>query len=363
MIPFCSLHSARGAIALSSFTFLAAVSMTAGDARAQNLCEIYTVVQGDTLSDIARRAGIEGGYQVIYSANRDVLDSPNILEIGYRLKMPCADGSLPLGNGTANAESAPSVAPVVASGDLPQIRFLTGTDYAPFVDEGLPEQGMLTELVKRSVDIGKPDQEYRVVVINDWSAHLTELLPSGAFDAGFPWFLPDCTKLQNLSPNNAMRCTEFDASEPFFEAVVGFYTLKGSEYEGVTSYEQLFNSRVCRPEAWFTFDFEAERLVEPNITRLAPQTQVECWEALLAGEADVVTFDALPAEADIEMLGIRDKVVEMTDLSGQATMHVFIPKDNPNSKAYLDIMNAGIAQMRSNGEWFSIVSKHLSAAN
>lgn len=352
-----------------SFTAMAAAMVFGMSAEAQELCEIYTIEKGDTLSDIARRADLAGGYQVLYSANRDVLNDPTIIEIGVKLKIPCENGSLPIDNGVVTITTNNSVSEIkptpqssnAAPATSTPIRYLTGSNYAPFTDENMPEQGMITELVKRGTELGNPDQEYRVTFINDWGSHLTELLPMGAFDAGFPWFLPDCSKVENLSPVNAMRCTEFDASDPLFEALVGYYTLKGSQYEGVTSYEQLFNARVCRPEAWFTFDLEAERLVEPNITRLKPEKQVECWEALLAGEADIVTFDALPAEADIEMLNLQDKVTELSDISGVATMHVFTPKSNPNGKAYLATLNAGLEQMRTNGQWFAIVSKHLAA--
>jgi polar amino acid transport system substrate-binding protein len=221
---------------------------------------------------------------------------------------------------------------------------------------------MFTELVTAALKIAKPDQDYRVVFINDWGAHLTDLLPTGAFDMGFPWFLPDCTKLENLSPANALRCTDYDATEPFFEAVVGFYTMKGSKFEGTTSHEQLAGARLCRPDGWFTFDLEAAGLVEPTISMTVAPTQVACWEALQEKEVDVVTFDALPAEADIQALGLSDIVIELPAVSTVARMHVLTPKTNPNGKAYIALLNAGLEKMRSNGQWFAIVSKHLSMA-
>lgn len=351
---------------------IACIAAFGSSAQAQNLCETYTIKRGDTLSDIARRAKIEGGYQALYRANRDVLDNPTFIEVGVVLKIPCQNGSLPLiGNvttittntnnsSTAAAEPAPSTpAPAPVDTSRP-IRYLTGSDYAPFTDENLPEQGMITEMVKRATEQGSPEQAYKVTFVNDWGSHLTDLLPGGAFDAGFPWYLPDCSRVESLSPSNAMRCTEYDASDPLFEAAVGYYTLRTSPYVASTSYEQLLGTRLCRPEAWFTFDLEVERLVEPNITRLKPEKQTDCWEALLAGEADIVTFDALPAEADIEMLGIADKVTEIRSIAGLATLHVFTHKTNANGPAYLEIMNKGLAEMRKNGQWFSIVSKHLS---
>ena len=95
---------------------------------------------------------------------------------------------------------------------------------------------------------------------------------------------------------------------------------------------------------------------------IAP-TQVGCWEALLNGEVDVVTFDALPAESDILGLGLQNQVVALPGLSTVATLHVFTPKTNPNGRAYLAVLNAGLDEMRASGEWLEIVARHLSAHN
>lgn len=341
-----------------------AAGLGAGAAGAQDLCEIYTVQQGDTLSDIARTAGVPGGHQTVFNANTDVLRSANIIEIGVRLRIPCADGSLPLAT-TASAPATVTIAaPVAAPAEVRRpIRFLTAGSYAPFTDESLPETGLFPELIKTAMRNGDPSLDYRIIFVNDWGSHLTDLLPTGAFDMGFPWYLPDCSKVENLEPANAMRCTDYDASDPFFEAVVSFYTLKGSPLETVSRPAQLLGARLCRPDGWFTFDLEADRLVEPMVSMLIAPTQVGCWEALLRGDVDIVTFDALPAEADIQSLGLRDRVVDLPGLSTLATLHVFTPKTNQNGRAYLDVLNAGLEKMRASGEWFEIVARHLSAHN
>jgi len=47
----------------------------------------YTVVKGDTLSKIAAREGIAGGWQAIYERNRDVLSDPDMLLVGQQLDL------------------------------------------------------------------------------------------------------------------------------------------------------------------------------------------------------------------------------------------------------------------------------------
>jgi polar amino acid transport system substrate-binding protein len=185
------------------------------------------------------------------------------------------------------------------------------------------------------------------------------LLPSLAYDMTYPWALPDCTKVDNLEPSNARRCTDFDATDPFISAPTGFYVLKGSSYEDATSFPQLLGARLCRPEGHFTFDLEGERLMPPNAELIQPPTPAECWTALAAGNVDVVTYAVLTAEEDIAAAGMQDQVVPTGLETVQAT-HVFVAKNNPRSAEMIGALNAGLAAMRANGEWFEIVSRHLS---
>ncbi len=335
------------------------LSLSATHAQAQQLCSEYTVVRGDTLSGIAGAVDLRGGFQFLFDANTDVLANPNLLEVGQVLKIPCADGSLP----SVTRIAAPVSASSVPAATNRAASFVTASGYAPFTDEDLPEGGMITQMVSRAMELGNPDQEIRIVFINDWGSHLTELLPSGAFDMGFPWFLPDCSRVDILSEPNAMRCTDFDASEPFYEAAVGYYTLVGSPYAGVTEYTQLYGATLCRPDGWFSFDLEGERLVAPNVELVFARSEEACWEQLQAGEVDVITYDALPAEEDYTEMGIADQITDIPALASSVTLHVFTPKDNPNGRAYLDMINTGLEELRLSGEWFQIVRSQIQETN
>ena len=44
----------------------------------------YTVVAGDTLSKIAAKQSVAGGWQAIWNRNTDVLSNPNMLHVGQR---------------------------------------------------------------------------------------------------------------------------------------------------------------------------------------------------------------------------------------------------------------------------------------
>ncbi len=326
-------------------------------AAAQQLCTEYKIVSGDTLSGVAKKAGVRGGFQVLYNANTGVLSDPNIVEVGQVLQIPCADGSLPQ---NATTETAAAVRPSTPAPAVSRpLRIVTSTGYAPFTDEDLPGGGLITRMVNRSMELGNADQEYTLLFINDWGAHLDVLLPTGAADMVFPWFRPDCSKVENLSPASAYRCTDFNHSEPFYEALVGYYTIKGGAFEGATSYSDLIGARLCRPESWFTFDLEAEELMPPNVELVRPVPVDGCWQLLMDGEVDIISLEALPAEEGARELGFSDRVAKLESLTSAQTLHVFVSKDNQLANDALPIINAGLQQLRTSGEWFNIVREGI----
>lgn len=358
MKTFRSVMTALSATStLAAFALAAGgAGLSAGPAFAQQACSEYTIVSGDTLSRVANRANVDGGFRALFAANSDVLESVDLVEVGQVVLIPCADGTLPSRTAVTLAQPTDTTADATRP-----LRIVTASDYAPFTDEKLPGGGFFTQLVDRAVTLGNPDQEYSLFFVNDWGSQLDSLLPTGAIDMAFPWFKPDCSKVENLSASNAYRCTDFNHSDPFYDALVGFYTLTGSAYASADSYDDLFGARLCRPTDWFTFDLESEQLVVPNITLTRADTQLDCWELLENNEVDVVTYDALPAQEDYTELGMAEKVVDLTALASTQTLHVFVSKNNKIANDALPIINAGLNQLRLSGEWFTIVSDGISA--
>ncbi|MCC9070803.1 LysM peptidoglycan-binding domain-containing protein [Flavobacterium sp. F-65] len=48
----------------------------------------YTVVGGDSLSKIGKAHGVS--WQAIYEANKDVIKNPDLIQVGWKLKIPTA---------------------------------------------------------------------------------------------------------------------------------------------------------------------------------------------------------------------------------------------------------------------------------
>ncbi|MEM9717204.1 MAG: LysM peptidoglycan-binding domain-containing protein [Pseudomonadota bacterium] len=337
--------------------------------QAQTACEEYTIQGGDTLRDIAQRAYGSGNFQSIFNANRNTIGSnPNSIEVGDTLILPCADGTLPssavevaVAAPQQTAAAAEASGTTLPQGYVPTIKFLTGGNYAPFTDETLPGRGLFTELVDTAMTRGAPGREYTITFVNDWGAHLSALLPINAFDLGFPWFKPDCTKVDLLTPSDARRCTDFNWSDPVYEVVIPYYTTPGSRFANISSPSELVGARICRPDGYATFYMQEEGLFEPDITMVTPVLPEECFTQLVAGTVDVVSLELDLVEGIIAEQGIQSQVVEIPGLSELLGLSVLTHKSNPYGRAYVTLLNQGLRDMRQSGEWFGIVSTQLAA--
>lgn len=370
--------------------------LTSTTAWAQDECDSYVVAEGDTIKQISFIAyGEEELYESLFNANRSVLGSnAPALAAGVVIDIPCYDDLdfSVLGTGIGNLmvasnDSAPLVGPelvgdttVVATATpettvleptveiaalaqtapaFETIRFITGSDFKPFSDVNLENGGLFTELVATAVSRAEDQQDYAIDFNDNWTVHLEELLPQGEYDVSFPWYRPNCDLADKLSDEMKQRCADFAWSEPYYETVVSMYTRLGDPLrESFTAFD-LFGSTVCRPEKYLTYDLEEVDLVEPNITFIQTKTAGECFEMLLSGEVDVVTLNALVAEDAIKGMRVNAVVVEMEAMATVQTLHAIAARSNPHAADYLNLVNEGIAQMSSSGEWISIVNRHL----
>ncbi len=102
--------------------------------------------------------------------------------------------------------------------------------------------------------------------------------------------------------------------------------------------------------------------MEPAITLSVPEWAEDCFQGLVDGTYDVATIESQLSNITIEDMGLADQIVENPRLSSIQSAAVMAWKDNPKARAYLDIINRGLAEMRQSGEWNSIVSGSLKEA-
>ena len=169
----------------------ATVSPTQTMAQSITCGEPYTIVRGDSLSAIAQRAYRNAAsFQLLYSVNSNTIGpNPSFIQEGAILNIPCLDNVSP---STANTSV---LRPAATTGALPppqqrQIRFVVGTDWAPFTNEDQTQGGMITEVANVAMSLADGKPSYKIDFVNDWGAHLQPLISDHAYDFSLVWFRP-----------------------------------------------------------------------------------------------------------------------------------------------------------------------------
>ena len=345
---------------LSAATCAAALSAafisTGTTAAAQTCGETYTVAPGDSLSKIAATVyGDASAFQIIYSANSGAIGpNPGNISVGLRLDIPC------LGD-TVASTAAPIQQEELGTERLPfpnqrEIRFLTATGWAPYLNEDQAQGGMLNEVANVAMSNAPGGPDYKIDFVNDWGSHLTPLLSDHAYDLGLAWFEPNCEVIDRLGGDSQFRCNNYVWSDPMFEQIVGYYVPAGVTY---SSYEEMLGKRICRPAGYATFMLEENNLMEPNISFTQPVDPAECARGLVDGTFDVFVIASDVADGVILAEGLTGQIDNLESLGQVLNLGAVISVNHPQRDEILEVFNAGLNDIKESGEWFEIVRRHL----
>lgn len=333
-----------------------AMSLVATSAVAQDVtCNVdYTVKAGDFLSGIAQRAyGSLSNFTVIYNANRDVIGpNPGIIRVGQRLFIPCLDA-----NGTAVVASRSGADVSAAPTADASISVLTATGWRPFLDEGNPQGGLLTEIIELALVNADDQTDYQIDFINDVGAHLEPLLTNQAFDVSIGQLQPDCADASALGAESQFLCENFEFSDPMYEEIFGYYSVASDpEY---TVHQELVGKTICRAVDYTLVPLEAVALSEPSIEIVRAPDAASCIDLVLDGDADVALVAIEVADARIKALGAQNRIRLHDDLSYIDFFHATVSKDNARSDAILATINSGLKNIKESGLWFQTIRRHM----
>ncbi|WP_170317576.1 LysM peptidoglycan-binding domain-containing protein [Paroceanicella profunda] len=334
------------ALAVALIAGLAA-GLPAGRAAAQEACGPYVVQRGDTLRSITRRVFGHDRYLVLYDANRDVLSSPNALEVGQVLRLPCEDGSMPPESAMQAARRTldpPGIRPRGPAEE--EVRFVTAGGMPPLVATGLPGRGLLPELVRRVMAAAAPGQSFRIDEVRDADAQLATLLPMGAFDLGFPWVQPDCPARLSAPREVQRLCEDYAFSEPLMTLDLVFY---GPD----TLPRDLAGVRICLPAEYVGPDPIETGLLPRGADLVRDESLADCLRpGPDAAQAVFTNRETLPQPPE----GLR----ELSRHSRKAALVAVAAKGNPLAMARLNAFSAGVRDVTTEEDWPGIVRGTLS---
>lgn len=350
-------------VALCTFMF------SATNGQAQTCGNDYQIKEGDSLSQIARRAYGNGSqWTMIYYANQDRLGTnATFITPGIKIRIPCIGGeerkSLP--RDAVTQATSKTKNSFVLSRLVQRIEFLTADGYEPFTGRALPNGGLVTDLLGRSMALIKKQSggrfDYKVSWVNDWAAHLDPLLVNRAFDAGFPWSNPKCDQFETLDKETQFRCRNFFYSDPVFELFTVLVTKKDSDLV-FDNDDDILGKTLCQPYGYSTTALDKDGrnwLKDGKIVLMRPQTPEDCFHLLEQGVIDAVVTSDLTGRAILSGLGMTDRVKIIDRPVSIGTLSVIIPKTHPQARTLLYYVNSGLKKLRDDGEFDKIVSTHL----
>ncbi|WP_322889280.1 MULTISPECIES: peptidoglycan-binding protein [unclassified Yoonia] len=354
------IQPSKAGAAFGAAAALVAFGATMSPAQTGPVCgTTYRVVSGDSLSVIAAQVyGSAAAFQFIYSANAEKIGSnPGLITAGLELDIPCLDET-----GTSVADAS-AIRNVQTTEQLPAptpvaIRVVTATDWAPYFDQQQEQGGMLTELTNIALAAADGSPDYKIDFINDWGSHLQPLLTDHAYDFATAWYEPNCDLFDILGEDAQFRCSNFVWADPMFEILLGYFSRAGEPLP--TTHAELAGKSICRPAGYETFVLEEDGLVEPVISFGQEMLVTGCMEGLMNGTYDVVVIAVDVGQGAILELDSRDRIMLNEPLTKVMNISPIIAKSHPQRDEMLAMMNSGIATIKDNGQWFSVISRHLS---
>ncbi len=338
----------------------------AGHSQAQGCGGSYVVQRGDSLTLIAASFYQDAGkWTAIHSANIDQIgEDPNNLRAGMQLRLRCIDGR-PTGlEGGTTAPALPlaAAAPlVVTPGNAAtrrKINILTGGDFWPFTDRDAPNGGMLTEVVQAAMQSANPTQGFAIHWVDDWAAHQEPLLSNALLDIGFPWLKPECA-----NDPESYGCANLLYSGSMFEVLMLLFVDR-SRPMAFQSDADMQGKTLCRPAGYPTFMLDQRGrnwLKNGVITLKTPQSPGDCLRLLVEGEVDGVVLNEFLGRGKIKDMGLGERVgvAEGKPISIEG-MHMVVHRSHPDGPAFLAVFERGLADIRANGRYQSIIEAHMS---
>lgn len=347
------------AAAAAALTFIGAA------VTAQTCGGVYTVQAGDSLSVIADSQYKNAGMWTAIHQNNlaDIGENPNRIRVGQKLNLTCING-LPTGleggrvqTAAVAAQPAQQPTEAVVKAQTRGVRFVTADDYAPFTDRKLPNEGLITDIVKTAMAANPENAKYKIYWVNDWSSHLDPLISDHLMDMGFPWFQPNCAEA-----TDNWRCQNLIYSKPMFEALTLLFYAKDRPITFDTDAD-MHGKTLCRPSGYFTYDLDQDGrnwLKDGRITLKQPQAVKGCFDMLIAGEVDAVAINEFTGRAAIKELGLKDKVDAVATRPLSITgHHVVVHKSHPQAQELIALVNAGLDAAKASGSYQRVLDTHM----
>lgn len=283
----------------------------------------YEVKIGDTMERIALKFyGDANKKGLLYAANDDKVNEGDILRVGTILVVPPDERNY-----------TPTT----------QLKIAAFESFAPFSKVGAYNDGMMTEIVRKTFDEMAQD-----IYVDFMSGNKAKAVTfSGRFAASFP------------VPKNENDEKLFLFSDPLYKILNVLFVKKDSEIVFEKD-RNLKGLRIAIARGFYS-DKLNELANKRIVGVLAYDTVEECFKMLEEGKVDVV---AVPQMVGLMTLHgsteLKAGNFKMLDNSLESnTLHLVISKENPDSKIMMHEFNTAFRKLQEQGVVGQIQNTHI----
>lgn len=218
----------------------------------------------------------------------------------------------------------------------------TGDDYKPFTDQSLPNGGLATELVLAVLDHAGLDSTVQWV---PWKRAETGTA-EGLYTATFPYFKTE------------ERATVFYYSDPIYAIEARLFAPQDApDAAGVSD---LVGRTICVPLGYAVATSLEEAVGDDRIKRDMPPDMSNCFQKLAAGRVDLVEASAIQGWDLVDSLGLgRESFKLLSFVPATNSLHFIVSRNHPDGSAVIEAFNKGLAALRADGTYDTIVARHL----
>lgn len=221
---------------------------------------------------------------------------------------------------------------------------VTGNDYQPFSDSGLPEGGLAVEVVKKA--LATQDVDVNVDFL-PWARGYKQTA-RGDVDATFPYIRTDDRKKEVLF------------SEPFFEIKPQVISAADNPVRFDGEKASLDGLTVCRPVGYAMEPMIDAMIQNGRLDTQDPDGIGQCPPLVKAGRIDFFVENNFvwPGLAKSEGLDRSNYHVAETPIRTN-NLYVIVGKAHPRAGEIITTINNGLSQLHETGQFDQIVTKHI----
>ncbi|HVI89255.1 MAG TPA: transporter substrate-binding domain-containing protein [Dongiaceae bacterium] len=223
------------------------------------------------------------------------------------------------------------------------LRLVTGPDYKPFTDPGLPMGGMQSEIVRAAfAKVG----EAVSITFQPWMRGYAETQRL-VFDGTFPY------------ARSTERAKDFLYSDDIYVQVSRPYVLKDSTLAATTPGD-LAGKTLCSPQGYVVAAPIAQLLARRAIRLERPDGMDQCFKMLQLRRVDAVICIDVQAQATARhVFGHQDMVKPLAAVVAITSHNLIVARQHPDAARIIGDFNRGLALLKASGEFDAIVKRQL----